>query len=61
MSEIQNEVKSIAGDIYPLYKELRTRRKLLLFINPYGGRGTAIRIWNNVKYLFGKNKIILIL
>ncbi len=61
VSEIENEVKNTTGDTYPLYKELRTRRKLLLFINPFGGRGTAIRIWNQVKYLFGNNKIIFIL
>ena len=59
--EIQNEIKKTAGDIYPLHKEYRTRRKLLLFINPFGGRGTAIQIWNQVKYLFGNKKLIFIL
>jgi len=52
--EIEEEVKKITGDIYPLHKELRRRRKLLLFVNPFGGRGTAIQTWNQVKFLFGK-------
>ena len=54
VNEMQKQVKRITGDIFPLHKEIRSRRKLLLFINPVGGRGIAIQIWNQVKYLFGK-------
>lgn len=32
---------------------LNAKRKYLLFINPFGGRGTAIKVWNRVKNILG--------
>jgi sphingosine kinase len=32
--------------------ELTLKKKMLLFINPFGGRGTAIKVWNQVKHIF---------
>ncbi len=33
-------------------------RKLLLFVNPFGGKGSAIAIWNRIKDIFGMLKLI---
>ena len=45
--QILSEINNI------LYKQPTLKRKLLLFINPHGGRGNAMKIWNQVKNTFG--------
>ena len=32
-------------------------RKMLLFINPFGGKGNALKVWKKVENIFGNNKI----
>ncbi len=41
-----------------MYKELdgNKKRRLLLYVNPVGGQGSALGIWNRIKNLFCKHK-----
>ena len=35
---------------------LKRKRKMLVYLNPLGGKGKAQKIWNDVYVLFGKKK-----
>ncbi len=35
----------------------QTKRKMLVFLNPFGGSGKALKIWNSVFLIFGKYEI----
>jgi hypothetical protein len=52
ITEISNEIKAMNGE-FRIQKFIRQKRKLLLFINPIGGKGHAIQVWNRIKYMFG--------
>jgi hypothetical protein len=37
-----------------LSKEICPKRKYTIFANPFGGQGKAIKVWDQVKHIFGK-------
>jgi sphingosine kinase len=60
LPEIHLEVyKIIMGERTTLTKEIdvNKKRKYLLYVNPVGGSGAALRIWNRVKNLFSISDI----
>jgi hypothetical protein len=40
--------------------EVSKKRRLLLYVNPIGGKGSAITIWNRIKNLFSKKSYKII-
>jgi hypothetical protein len=57
IDEIKYEInKIIYVERSVLYKEVdvNKKRRLLLYVNPIGGKGSAIAIWNRIKNLFSK-------
>jgi hypothetical protein len=56
--EIAKELNDVINRNFPYIKEISIdfKRKLLLYINPVGGKGLALQRWNSVKKLFGNLK-----
>jgi hypothetical protein len=51
------EISSIFNKITmedTIHPQLTVKRKYLLYVNPIGGHGAAIKVWNQVKHIFGK-------
>lgn len=53
ISEVFNKIM-LEDSLNTIQLTQMNKRKLLLFINPFGGKGTVIKIWNQVKKIFGK-------
>lgn len=45
------------NDNLTLVKELAIQRKYLVFVNPFGGQGRALKMWKENKYMFDESNI----